>query len=541
MKSAVRRDSRPFRPLAERMETRLVMSGRNSIAAEVQAILNSSRGAAPIRPNTPVLPLESAFTTATYVDPSVKVIRGARTAIGQRDFIAPDVTLNAAGGYIKIRSTSTIQDNASLIASVGRTNGLSGIFIGDNVVVGTGARIIGPAAIGGSSGSSGSTTATAAAASSIGAGAVIDGAIIRPGAFVGARARVGPGVIVPAGFRVLPGANVTTNAQASTPSLGLVAAVTSTDTSAATARSTITANTALASGYSMLYQGNSAAGGVTTAGPVPTAVSAAGSTIFFGELNNVLGVSSEPGSSRVAFEPASGTSGTPTFLVAGTPTPIAGNLSFNFPNRIIGAVSFRQSSASVAAVLGRNVSIRADEGQPITFSGPIAHIGNNVSIHAPLGQVQNQVTSTVTTAITPATGSPTTSTVVTVTTTPGPGTATAGTTAVTTQGINAAGVAISTTTTTTIAVRILNVGAIAIGSNFTALNGATILGGPAGPMAIGDDVVIGPGSVVATSVIGTGSSIGSRAYIVNSTIPAGSIVPAGAIIMNNQILGTVQF
>ncbi len=534
MKTGAWRDSRAFRPLAERMEERLVMSGQFTVAAEVRAILNSSPGAVPIRPNTPVLPLESAYATATYVDPSVKVFAGGRTSIGQRDFIAPDATLDARGGYIKVRSTSTIQDNAALIASAGRTTGVGGIFIGDNVVVGTGARIIGPAAIGGSSGS---TAATAAVATSIGAGAVIDGAIIQPGAFVGALARVGPGVIVPTGFRVLPGANVTNNAQATTPSLGLVVRVTATDPAPTTARATITANTALASGYAMLYQGNSAAGGAATAGPIPAAVAATGSTIFFGELNNVLGASPEPGSARVAFE---ATAGNPTFLIGGVQAPLAINHAFAFPDRIIGAVTFPRAPQGVAAALGRNVSIRADEGQPITFSGPIAHIGNNVSIHAPLGQVQNQVTSTVTTAITPATGAPTTSTVVTVTTTPGPGTATAGTTAVTTTGINAAGVAITTTTTTTIAVRILNVGAIAIGSNFTALDGATILGGPAGPMAIGDDVAIGSGAVVATSVIGTGSSIGSRAYIINSTIPAGSIVPAGAIIMNNQIIGTVQ-
>ena len=535
MKSGVHRHPRSLRPLAERMEARLVLSGNTPISAEVRAILNSSVGAPPIRPNTPVLPLESAYATASFVDPTVKVFQGARTAIGQRDFIAPDVTLDARKGFIKVRSTSTIQDNASLIAGEGRTAGGNGIFVGDNVVIGTGAQIIGPAAIGGSSGK---TAATAAAATSIGAGAIIDGAIIQAGAFVGAKARVGPGVILPTGYRVLPGMDVTTEAQASTPSLGMVVKVTSTDTAPATARSVIAANTTLASGYSMLYQGNSADGGATSTGPIPAPLGGTGTTIFFGELNNVLGASPEPGTARVAFEPASTS---PTFLgPGGASVPIAINRSYLFPARVVGAVKFDQSAASVASSLGKGVSIRADEGQPITFAGPIGQIGNHVSIHAPLGQVQNQVTSTVTTAITPATGSPTTTTVVTVTTTPGPGTATAGTTTATTQGINAAGIAISTTTTTTLAIKVLDVGAIAIGSNFRAFDGATILGGPAGPTAIGDNVIVGSSAVVATSVIGSNAVVGNNAYVLNSTIAPGTIIPTGAIIINNVAMGFVQ-
>ncbi len=534
MKSEGRRLRRPLRPQADRLEARLVLSGSYSVPAEVRAILNGSIGGAPVRPNTPVLPLESAYATASFVDPSVKIDAGGRTRIGRRDYIAPDVTLNALNGFLKIRSTSTIQDNADLIANPTGLKGSTGIFVGDNVAIGTGATILGPAAIGGSSGT---TAATAAAATQVGAGAVIDGAIIQAGSFVGAKARVGPGVILPTGYRVLPGADVVNEAQASNPALGMVVEVTSTDTAPATARATIAANATLASGYSMLYQGNGVAGGAATAGPIPTPVIAAGSTIFFGELNNVLGASPEPGTARVAFEPASVS---PTFLIDGTATPLPINLSYRFPDRIVGSVNFGQDAASVRAALGRDVSIRGDEGQPITFTGPIGHIGNRVSIHAPLGQVQNQVTSTVNTVITPATGAGTNTTVVTVTTTPGPGTATAGTTAVTTTGINAAGLAITTVTTTTLAIRILDVGAIAIGSNFTALDDASILGGPAGPTAIGDDVVVGSSAVVATSVIGSGAVIGNNAYILNSQVAPGAIVPDGAILINNVAMGFVQ-
>jgi carbonic anhydrase/acetyltransferase-like protein (isoleucine patch superfamily) len=303
MNSPNRRGTRSFRPSDERLESRLVMSSHTSVPAEVRAILAAAGGGTPVRPNTPVLPLESAFATATFIDPSVHIVAGKRQTVGQKVYIAPNVTLDSSKGLIIIGSSSTIQDDAMLIANPRNQSGLTGIFVGDNVVIGDGAVVRGPAAIGAKGG----------AATSIGAGALIDGAIISPGAFVGALARVGPGVNVPTGFRVLPGANVTNDAQASDPTLGKVVKVTSTDTSSSTATKEIADSVALASGYSTLYQGNSATGGAVSAGPVPSAISAAGSTIFFGALNTVLGASSEPGSKNVAFEPASGT---PTFLVS---------------------------------------------------------------------------------------------------------------------------------------------------------------------------------------------------------------------------------
>ena len=358
------------------------MSGSNSVPAEVKAILAAAGGGTPVRPNTPVLPLESAYATATFIDPSTNIITGKRMTIGQKDYIAPNVTLNAKKGLIVIGSSSTIQDDAQLIANPSKPSGTTGIYVGDNVVIGDGAVIEGPASIGAKGG----------VATSIGANALIDGAIIAPGAFVGTLARVGPGVTVPTGYRVLAGANVTTNAEASTPSLGFVVKVVSTDNFAANATKEIANSSALALGYSTLYQGNSADGGPVNAGPIPAPISAAGSTIFFGELNTVLGVSSEPGSTRgVPFEPVSGT---PTFLSAGLQSPIAINLAYAYPARVIGAVSFAHQSASeVEATLGGvskvslyqgatlttgGVTIRADEGQPIAI-GSVASLGKGVS------------------------------------------------------------------------------------------------------------------------------------------------------------------
>ena len=87
---------------------------------------------------------------------------------------------------------------------------------------------------------------------------MIDDATIEPGAIVSPLARVGPGVTVPSGYRVLPGMDVTTDAEASNPKLGMVVAVTSSDTS--TLKQILTDSRGLAAGYTSLYQGNSATG-----------------------------------------------------------------------------------------------------------------------------------------------------------------------------------------------------------------------------------------------------------------------------------------
>ena len=520
------------------------MSG-NSVPAEVHAILHAAAGGTPVRPNTPVLPLESAYATATFIDPSVDIITGQRMTVGPKDYVAPNAILNAKNGLIIIGSSSTVQDDAQLIANPNKQSGLTGIFIGDDVVIGDDAIVEGPAAIGAKGG----------AATSIGAGALIDGAIISPGAFVGALARVGPGVTVPTGYRVLPGANVTNDAEASTPSLGFVAKVTTADGYSAAATKEVANSSALAIGYAMLYQGQSATGGATSAGPVPTAITGSGSTIFFGALNTVLGVSSEPGSTRVGFEPTSGT--TPTFLMNGTQHTLELSRSYFYPARIIGNVSVTHQSASqLQAALGgiakiglyrgatlavNGDTIRADEGQPITI-GSASSLGKDVSIHSPGGGVQGTTTTTVVTATTvTATGQTTTTSTTSTATSTGAPTATAGTTTVTTTGINAQGQATAGTVTTTIATKTTNLGSVTIGQFFTAGNNAVILGSPTASTTIGDGVTVGPNAVVVGSTIGSGASIGGKAYVSGSAIPAGAVIPTGAIIINNKLVGFVQW
>ena len=524
-----RRESRSFRPADERLESRLVMSSHASVPVEVRAILAAARGGSPIRPNTPVVQLFAAPANAAFVDPSVAVVAGNRMKIGQKDYVAPNATLDASKGVIVIGTSSTVQDGAKLIANPARLSSTTGIFVGDNVVIGDGAVVRGPASIGASKG----------AATSIGANALIDGAIIEPGAIVGALARVGPGVTLPTGYRVLPGANVTNDAQASDPALGKVVAVTAADLSTVTKE--VANSVALAGGYTTLFQGNSATGGAASAGPIPAAISASGSTVFFGALNTVLGASSEPGSKNVTFEPTTGTA--PTFLTAkGTQEPIAINLSYRFPARFIGGVSVaNQGAGAVRAALGKGDTIRADEGQPIKI-GSISHLGNGVSIRSPLGGVQGSTITTVVTTVTDTvTGVTTTTTTATTVKAFGAPTATAGTTMATTTGINAAGHATTGTVATTIATKSTNLGAITIGQSFGAGNGSVLLGGPTSTSTLGDGVTIGIGAVVSGSSIGGGAVIGNRAYVANSTIAAGTVVPDGAIIINNAIVGTIQW
>ena len=426
-----------------------MLSHASAVPTSVLAILNQGGGSAPVRPNTPVLPFESPYATASFLDPTDRIVAGTRIRIGTKDFLAPFVKLDAARGFIKIGSNTTIQDHATLVANPDRSAGVTGITVGDNVAIADGATIFGPATIG----------ATGGAATSIGANAVIDGATIAPGAFVGALARVGPGVTVPTGFRVLPGANVTTDAQASDPVFGKVIRVTTADTTALA--KTLTDNAGLASGYSSLYQGNSATG---------TASSSTPSGIFNGSLAPVEGSGNEPGTRLVSFEPVQQA---PRFLFRNGKSRQSAD--YRFQARATGQVIFGQKQAVAARAIGHGVSIRGDEGQPITIAS-LARLGNNVSIHSPNG------------GITATNSTPT--------------------------------------------------GRITIGKSFRARANAVILGGPIA-VTIGDNVTVGSNAVVADSSIGAGATIGNGAYVANSTIAAGTVVADGAIIINNVRVGTV--
>ena len=342
-----RRRPRQFRPAAERVEDRLLLS------ASAVHPLRVTPGFHPLRPNTPVLPYAAPASVASFIDPSAHIVHGDRIAIGRQVFVAPYSTLDAAAGFIKVGTGSTIQDNALIQANPDRQPGLVGVAIGDNVAVGIGAVIRGNSVIG--------AYGAAAKPTSIGVNALIDGATIAPGAIVSTLARVGPGVTVPAGFRVLPGVNVTNNAEASNPALGKVVAVTPDDLTALNL--TLSNNKALAAGYTSLYQGDKATGASPgTSDP----------NVFNGNLAAVLGVGQAPGATPQSPKFPSAHMGLVQVLIPG------------YPARITGGAAFAARAKHIAAHVRRGNSIRADEGQPIIV-GSIAQTGQAVTIHSPLG------------------------------------------------------------------------------------------------------------------------------------------------------------
>jgi carbonic anhydrase/acetyltransferase-like protein (isoleucine patch superfamily) len=303
------------------------------------------------------LPFAEPSATATFIDPSVLILRGNRIVIGKQSFVGPYATLNAGPGSIKIGAKSAILDNASVVAG---SNGV-GVAVGDSTVLSFGSTVRGSSQVGG--------FGDAAKPTYVGPNALIDGAVVQPGAFVSTLARVGPGVNVPGGVKVLPGVNVTTDAEASNPALGKVVPLSKADS---TFVKTLLANhESLAAGYTTLYQGNKATG---------PSVGTTNSTVFNGDLATVEGTSREPGPSNgVKFEP--GTIG-PKFLHRPGQLVEAGCPQFRA--RVIGGVVFNDRPANIAHHLGKRNSIRADQGQPITIDS-IAQTGRAVTISSPLG------------------------------------------------------------------------------------------------------------------------------------------------------------
>lgn len=343
------RSRRVFWPLAETCEGRLLLS-----AAAVQADrpLLQPGYLHPERPNTPVAPHRSPPANATFIDPSVHVRAPKRIGVGSSTYIAPFALLDATGGFLTIGNGSIIADNASLIANPSRAPGTPGLAIGNVTLVSQGATILGPSAVG-------AFAPGEALATFVGPNALIDGANLQPGAYVSALARVGPGVTIPTGIRVLPGANVTTQDQATNPALGMVVPLTNAELASVAAA--LANGPKLATGYSNLFQGNSATGATDEADP---------KGVFNGNLATVLGVSAAPSGARPTFTYHDGQ------RVAGTnpiPSP-----------RVIGKVTFGVPQRTALHRLGKGTSIRADEGLGMTI-GSIASTGRRATIHNPLG------------------------------------------------------------------------------------------------------------------------------------------------------------
>lgn len=353
-------------PEVEPLEGRLLLSASGPAQRVPIRGVDVAPAVHPVRPNTPVLPFGAATNVATFLDPTTRIVDGQRTVLGQRSFVGPYATLDARGGSIRIGSGSAVLDNATVSPAAGGSKGASAA-LGDFVLIGYNATVRGASVVG-------AFGESLARPTGVGPGALIDGAVIAPGAVVGALARVGPGVTVPSGVFVLPGANVTTDAEASSPTLGKVVPVPADVAGAVSLQ--LTRASELAAGYTVLYQGQANTGanlGVD---------SRTSPGVFNGNLAVVSGAGLQPGPSTatgINFEPAR--SG-PKFPSAHR--GLAEGLLPNFRARVTGDARFLGRAATVAHNLGRGNAFRADQGQPVTFASAPS-TGNAVTINSPLG------------------------------------------------------------------------------------------------------------------------------------------------------------
>ncbi len=342
-------------PILESLERRETPTTVGPLSA-----LQNPPGYPPVRPNTPVLPYGAGTGAPTFIDTSARLENPQNIIISWLVYVAPFATVDARGGIVKIGVGSSILDNTNLIAKPTGSTGKPTLLIGNNVVVNSGATIVGSSTIGSYSDS--------AAPTKIGANSFIDNATIEPGAIVGALARVGPGITVPSGMYVLPGVSITTEAQATNPSLGMVRAVSSSE--ASNLAKFLQANQQLSTGYRNLYLGNTAAG-------VSPFFSPTISNVNNGVLPQVEGASPSP------ITKTNTASKDPSFLYRKGSNWMPKALIYNFPARVVGAAQFFSQPLNVQNHLGRRNSIRADEGTPLTFLGA-PKTGMAVSINAPV-------------------------------------------------------------------------------------------------------------------------------------------------------------
>ena len=270
-----------------------------------------------------VVPETAGPGFASFIDPTVRIESPERVMIGCRSFVAPFASLDGSAGPIAIGNETNVQDNVVLSGRL--------VILGDHVIIAHGATILGSVSIGASNGK----------ASFVGFNAYIDGAMIEPDAFVAHLARIAPGVVIHSGTKVLAGKFVHTQAEADNPALGKVTAVT--DADRAFMAGVLHVNTAFADGYTDLFHSS------------PAQIHGVGRDPGHSDFNHVADLPSFAGKteSRADFERA----------------------------RIIGGVAMDDSLASLDRKLGRNVAIRADEGEHFHF-GVLASMQDRVTFHA---------------------------------------------------------------------------------------------------------------------------------------------------------------
>ncbi len=284
---------------------------------------SSCASLSPAANGLPVLPTTAGPGFASFVDPSARIESPGRVMIGCRAFVAPFVSLDGSQGPIVIGDETNLQDNVLVSGKL--------VILGDRVSVAHGATIVGPATVGASKGK----------AAFVGFNAYIDAATVEGDAFVGHLARIAPGIVIHAGTKVLPGKFIQTQEEADNVALGKVTKVT--DADRAFMDAVLHVNVSFAGGYTDLFH--------TSPG-------------------QVKGVGRDPGHTEFNHD-----ADLPTFHGKGEAHPE------NDRFRIIGGVQMDDAFEELAKKVGRNVSIRADEGEHFHF-GVLSLLQDRVTFHA---------------------------------------------------------------------------------------------------------------------------------------------------------------
>jgi carbonic anhydrase/acetyltransferase-like protein (isoleucine patch superfamily) len=315
----------PARKVAQVERHGSVEPARDPVAnghAAPSAGSSSCSSLSPLTGNGPVVPETAGPGFASFVDPSVRVSSPARVMIGCRSFVAPFASLDGSEGPIAVGDETNIQDNVLVSGML--------VVIGDHVSIAHGATLIGPVSVGARGGKP----------AFVGFNSYVDGAIIEPDAMVTHLVKVSPGLIIRSGIKVLPGKWIRTQAEADDPKLGQVTSVT--DADRAFMAGVLHVNTFFASGYTDLY--HSAPGAVRGAGRDP------GHSDFNHDADQ------------------------PTFAGKGDARPDA-------HLRVIGGVEMADSLVALERKSGRNIAIRADEGEHFHF-GIVERLQDRVTFHA---------------------------------------------------------------------------------------------------------------------------------------------------------------
>jgi len=279
------------------------------------------RGYSTLTPSGTVFPRAAQADTASFVDPTVHRAEPQRVRLGCRTYLAPFVAIDPHGASITIGHASNLQDNVTIS---GR------IVIGDRVSIAHGATIVGPSTIGARDG----------LPAFVGFNAVVEGAIVEPDGMVTHLAKVSAGVTIRRGTKVLPGKWIRTQAEADNEALGKVVRVT--DADRAFMAGVLHVNNSFAAGYTAL------------AHTAPRELRGAGRDPGHSDFNHAADA--------------------PAFRGVAKPVP-------SMHVRVIGGVEVKDSWQHLEQQAGRDVSIRADEGEHFRF-GAIGRLGDHVTFHA---------------------------------------------------------------------------------------------------------------------------------------------------------------